>query len=82
MEGDPDYIVDVSGLARTPGDAPARPDGARPYICVYFECCGVYNRVYRRPQDALYVGWCPKCLRKVRVRVGPNGVSTRFFRAT
>lgn len=53
----------------------------RPYIGVYFECCGVYTRIYRQPRKRLYRGRCPRCLRMVRVRVGPEGTDTRIFRA-
>lgn len=53
----------------------------RPFLGVLFECCGVYARVYRRPQDSMYVGRCPRCLRVLKVRVGPDGTPTRFLRA-
>ncbi len=53
----------------------------RPYIGVFFECCGVYTRVYRRPGRMSYAGRCPNCLRTVRVRVGPDGTHSRIFRA-
>ncbi len=53
----------------------------RPYLGILFECCGVYARVYRRPNQMVYRGRCPKCLRIVQVRVGPDGTRARFFRA-
>jgi hypothetical protein len=53
----------------------------RPYIGILFECCGVYARVYRQPDQRVYAGRCPKCLGPVRVRVGRDGVTTRIFRA-
>lgn len=62
----------------TPDHAPAE---SRPYIGILFECCGVYARVYRQPEQTVYQGRCPKCLRLVRVRVGKDGVTTRLFRA-
>ncbi len=62
------------------------PDGdnansPRPYIGVYFECCGVYARIYRQDDQMVYLGRCPRCLRQIRVRVGPGGTSERLFRA-
>jgi hypothetical protein len=60
----------------------AEPEGQRPYIGVLFECCGIYARVYRQPQQPYYYGRCPRCLRAVRVRVGKDGVNTRLFRAS
>ncbi|NLX14963.1 MAG: hypothetical protein GXY44_15115 [Phycisphaerales bacterium] len=53
----------------------------RPWIGVQFECCDVYARVYRNQEATAYVGRCPRCLRKVQVRVGPGGTDTRMFRA-
>ena len=54
---------------------------AQPYIGVMFECCNVYTRVYRRPHQLHYSVRCPRCLRVMRVRVGPDGTNTRIFRA-
>lgn len=66
-------------------DGPPSTDAGsapRSYIGVYFECCGVYQRVYRRPEAEVYVGRCPRCLRPMRVRVGRDGTSERIFRAS
>ncbi len=63
----------------------ARPvDGReqRPHIGMLFECCGVYTRLYRHQEEGCYRGRCPKCLGTLVVRVGPDGVSTRIFRAS
>ncbi|MGD8452626.1 MAG: hypothetical protein PVJ57_12475 [Phycisphaerae bacterium] len=76
----PDETEQQTAGAETPiGDGPHAP---RPYIGVLFECCGVYARIYRRPEQKYYWGRCPKCLRTVHVRVGRDGVSTRQFRAS
>lgn len=53
----------------------------RPFISVLFECCRVYNRVYRNPAGTAYVGWCPRCGKRVEVKVGPGGGENRVFRA-
>lgn len=81
MADDSDYIVDIEGQAIDDGKDREVRRTARPFICVHFECCDVYNRIYRRKDATAYVGWCPKCARKVTVRVGPNGINARFFRA-
>jgi len=64
-------------------DARHDPPGgeARPYVGVLFECCGVYARVYRRPDVPQYEGRCPRCLRELRVRVAADGVNARMLRA-
>jgi hypothetical protein len=64
-------------------NTPREPVGgqARPYLGVLFECCGVYARVYRRPDAPQYEGRCPKCLRELHVRVAADGVNTRLLRA-
>jgi len=53
----------------------------RNYISVYFKCCGVYQRIYRRAGADKYVGYCPKCLGRVEVKVDPAGTDERFFEA-
>lgn len=65
--------------AGTPDEQSARGD--RPFIGVFFECCGQYARVYRAPDAEEYVGRCPACLVTVRARVGPDGTTQRIFRA-
>ncbi len=54
---------------------------ARRYIGVLFECCGVYARIYRRPDERVYRGCCPRCLRQLEVPVGTHGTKQRIFRA-
>jgi len=53
----------------------------RPFISVHFECCDVYTRIYRDRDKNAYVGWCPRCARKAVVKVAPDGVNCRFFKA-
>jgi hypothetical protein len=78
---DPPYILDIDGLNDSPESGAATASGARRWIGVQFECCGVYTRIYRNREATAYEGSCPKCLRKVRVKVGRGGTSQRMFRA-
>ncbi len=68
-----------NGPAGPANQPPALPP--RPYLCILFECCNVYARVYRRPEQAFYHGRCPKCLRPIHLRVARDGTAERFFRA-
>ena len=79
--------MDGAAPRRTPGtslphggDAPR--GGARPYLGIHFDCCGAYARVYRNRDQTAYEGRCPRCLRRVRVEIGEDGVDARFFRAS
>jgi hypothetical protein len=65
--------------ARQPnGDA--TPAG-RHFVGIHFTCCDVYTRVYVNREATAYEGNCPKCARRVRLRIGPGGTSARFFTA-
>ncbi len=55
---------------------------SRKYIGVHFQCCGTYCRIYVNADNTAYEGRCPRCLRALRVRIGPGGTSERFFNAS
>ncbi len=80
MRYEPAYKLDIDGID---GGVPEgdRDGGARgrPWIGVLFDCCGAYTRVYRNAEGTAYVGRCPRCLRSIRLRVGPGGTAARFF---
>jgi hypothetical protein len=79
--GDPrDYKLDISGLASQPGSS-HRPQ-SRPFLSVLFDCCNVYQRVYRSGDGKTYQGRCPRCGSTVSFKVGEGGTAARFFRAT
>lgn len=79
-----DYILDIDGLRSPHGESAIsiRPTlKGRPWLAVHWRCCHVYSRVYRHRTGAYYSGRCPSCGKQVRARVGPGGVSNRFFDA-
>jgi len=81
MPDDPPYILDIEGIEEDGPDPSPGSQEPRKWIGVQFECCGVYARVYRNEQATAYVGYCPRCARPVRVRIGPGGTRHRMFRA-
>ena len=53
---------------------------ARPFLRILYECCQIYQRIYRSRDGQTYQGRCPGCLRAVRFRVGSGGTSARAFK--
>jgi hypothetical protein len=53
----------------------------RRYVGVQFECCSVYARIYINHDLTAYEGNCPRCGRRVRMRIGRGGTDARFFTA-
>ena len=51
----------------------------KPFLGIRFQCCRAYGRLYRNEQATAYEGCCPRCGAPVRVRIGPEGTSRRFF---
>ncbi|HET6247131.1 MAG TPA: hypothetical protein VFE47_05470 [Tepidisphaeraceae bacterium] len=81
MNSDPrDYKLDISGLSPRAGDCAAA--GPRPFLSVLFDCCNVYQRIYRSADGKAYAGRCPRCGNTVNFPVGKGGTTARFFRAS
>lgn len=74
--------LDIYDEENRPGTNPSQPRPRRPYISIFFDCCQVFSRIYRQPEDRVYIGRCPRCLRTLTVRVAPDGTPTRIFRAS
>jgi hypothetical protein len=55
--------------------------GARRFVGIHFACCDVYSRVYVNRQETAYVGHCPRCMKRVELKIGPGGTDARFFTA-
>ncbi|MDA0692758.1 MAG: hypothetical protein O3A78_04020 [Nitrospinae bacterium] len=51
------------------------------FLGILFDCCNVYRRIYINKEKNAYEGRCPHCYREVRVLIGSDGSSSRFFNA-
>jgi hypothetical protein len=76
----------IPSAEATEPEASAGPDGTTPasprkWIGVHFQCCDVYSRIWRNREGSAYVGYCPRCNRKIQAKIGPGGVDARFFKA-
>jgi len=61
------------------GSGTAYRTAARPFLRAFFACCNVYQRIYRNPDSDRYDGACPRCGKRVRFIVGPDGTNCRSF---
>ncbi len=53
----------------------------RPFVGVQFECCSIYARIYQNAAGTAYAGNCPRCAKKIELKIGPGGSNSRFFTA-
>ncbi len=53
----------------------------RRFLGIQFACCDVYARIYVNREGTAYEGCCPKCGKRVHVRIGDGGTDKRFFTA-
>jgi len=53
----------------------------RKFLGVHFQCCNVYSRAYLNKEQTAYKGACPRCGKRVEMKVGPGGTDNRFFSA-
>jgi hypothetical protein len=51
------------------------------YVGIHFACCGVYSRISLNRRETAYSGHCPRCLKRIEIKIGPGGTDSRFFTA-
>ena len=65
------------------GDHPelAAQGPQRRFVGIHFACCDVYVRVYLNREGTVYQGHCPRCSKRVELKVAAGGTEARFFTA-
>jgi hypothetical protein len=53
----------------------------RKFLGIHYECCNVYSRAYVNRDGTKYEGSCPRCHKRVEVKIGTGGTDSRFFTA-
>lgn len=53
----------------------------RKFLGVHYQCCNVYARAYISADKSAYRGMCPRCGKRVEMKIGRGGTDARFFNA-
>lgn len=78
----PGEQLDLTSDIVPASDESSPPSAAgRRFVGIRFACCDVYTRVYVNRAGTAYEGNCPRCSRRVTIRIGPGGSDARFFTA-
>lgn len=56
-----------------------RNEAKKEYLGIIFQCCRVYRRISKNRAGDAYVGYCPRCGKKVVIPIHPLGTNCRFF---
>jgi hypothetical protein len=79
-----DVVITDQG-ARPAGEPSGQPSVGpmgRPFIQVWFECAGLYQKVFRAVDGSGYAARCGRCGKTINFRVGPGGTAQRTFKVS
>lgn len=72
----------ATSSGREPATQSASTDAAgRRFVGIHFVCCDVYSRIYINRAGTAYSGYCPRCAKRIDLKIGPGGTNQRFFTA-
>jgi hypothetical protein len=74
--------LDLVSEPLTAGKLQAVDKATRPFVGVQFDCCSLYTRIYCNAAGTAFVGNCPRCARKIEIKITADGSSSRFFTAS
>ncbi len=59
----------------------AEPAKKREHLGIHFRCCHQYGYIYKNKAGTAYVGFCPRCMKKLEVKISRDGTGEagRFF---
>jgi hypothetical protein len=80
LSSDPDPRKRARADAVRNDESPMQ-SGTRRFVGIHFACCDVYSRIYINRQETAYVGHCPRCSKRIELKIGPGGTDSRFFTA-
>lgn len=81
LSSDPDPPRQSASASNYNAPSSDQQSDSRKFVGVHFVCCDIYSRIYINRAKTAYAGNCPRCLKKIELKIGPGGTSNRFFTA-
>jgi len=72
--------ADIVGMHRSSASE-RRAVSPPAFRMIWYRCCRAYGRAVRNDAAGAYLGRCPGCGGRVRLRIGSGGLRNRMFEA-